>query len=106
MNFERAMKVYEGDKAFLMEVLSGFLEKARAQIETIRQALSDGDAEVVWKEAHAIKGGAAILTADILSEVAFELENIGKSGDLGEGTEIFERLEREFQSLEVFAKGR
>ncbi len=106
MNFERAMKAYEGDKAFLMEVLSGFLEKARAQIETIRQALSDGDAEVVWKEAHAIKGGAAILTADILSEVAFELENIGKSGDLGEGTEIFERLEREFQSLEVFAKGR
>ncbi|MBW1908477.1 MAG: PAS domain S-box protein [Deltaproteobacteria bacterium] len=66
MNFEKA-------------VLEGFLENVRSQIGTLRKAISDGDAEVVRSEAHSIKGGAANLTADALSKVALELENIGKS---------------------------
>ena len=103
MNFERAMKVYEDDKAYLMEVLSCFLENVRDQIETIRQAISDGNAEAVRKEAHAMKGGAGILTADNLAGVASELENIGHSGALEGGTEALERLEIEFHRLEAYS---
>jgi CheY-like chemotaxis protein/HPt (histidine-containing phosphotransfer) domain-containing protein len=106
MNFEKAIEEFEGDREFLMEVLNGFLDNVRAQIGTIRQAISDGDAEVVRGEAHSIKGGAANLTADELSRIVFELENIGKSGLLEGGTEVLERLEREFHRLEVYAKDR
>jgi CheY-like chemotaxis protein/HPt (histidine-containing phosphotransfer) domain-containing protein len=106
MNFEKAIEEFEGDEEFLMEVVDGFLENVRAQIGTIRQAISDGDAEVVRGEAHSIKGGAGNLTADELSRIAFELENIGKSGLLERGTEVLERLEREFHRLEVYAKDR
>jgi len=105
MNFEKAIEEFEGDKEFLIEVLDGFLENVRAQIETIRQAISNGDAEVVWKEAHSIKGGAANLTADELSRIAFELENLGKSGMLEEGDEALERLKKEFYRLENYTKG-
>jgi len=103
MDFERAIKEFEGDKEFLMEVLDGFLENVRVQTGTIRQAISDGDAETVWKEAHSIKGGAANLTADELSGVAFELENIGKSGVLEESGKVLERLEKEISRLKVYA---
>jgi len=85
--------------------LEGFLENVRAQIETIRRAISNGDAEVVWKEAHSIKGGAANLTADKLSKIAFELEDVGKSGMLEEGGEVLEGLKKEFYRLENYAKG-
>ena len=104
MNFEGAVEQFEGDKEFLMEVLEGFLENVRTQIGTIRQAISDGDADLVKREAHSIKGGAANLTADDLSGTALELENIGKSGVLEEGIESLRRLEQQFHRLEVYAR--
>ena len=104
MNLDRAIEEFEGDKGFLMEVLEGFLENVRAQIGTIQQAISDGDAEIVRKEAHSIKGGAANLTADKLSKIALELENIGQSGVLEGGTEALERLKKEFYRLEGYVR--
>ena len=43
-----------------MEVLEGFIGNVTSQIKLIRQAISDGDAEVVRREAHSIKGGLLI----------------------------------------------
>jgi HPt (histidine-containing phosphotransfer) domain-containing protein len=104
MNLERAIEEFEGDKDFLMEVLNGFLDNVRTQLGTIRQAISDGDSEAVRRETHSIKGGAANLTADKLSSIAFELENIGKSGVLEGGIEALERLEKEFYRLEGYVR--
>jgi len=104
MNPESALDIYDGDKEFMMEVLSGFLEEAAGQIETIRKAITDGNAEVLRNEAHSIKGGAAILTANDLSGVAFELENIGRSGIVEGSPEVLERLEKEFDRLKVYTK--
>ena len=53
----------------------------------------EGDAEVVRREAHSIKGGAANLTANDLSRIAFEIENIGISGMLEEGIDSLQKLE-------------
>ena len=106
MEYERALEEFEGDGEFLMEVLEGFIGNVTSQIKLIRQAISDGDAEAVRREAHSIKGGAANLTANDLSGIAFEIENIGKSGVLVEGTETLEKLEREFFRLEHFVRKR
>ena len=106
MNFEMVLEDFDGDKGLLMEAMDLFLKSVRSQIGVLRQAISNGDAGLVRKEAHAIKGGAANLTADDLSRVALELENNGKTGNLGESTIILERLEKEFYRLDVFAKGR
>ena len=61
---------------------------------------------MVRGEAHSIKGGAANLTADELSKIAFELENIGRSGALEKSIETLERLEQAFSRLEHFTKDR
>ncbi len=103
INFEKAVAEFDGDKAFFVGVLEGFMENVRDQIEILRQAVSDGDAELVRREAHSIKGGAANLTADELSKIAFKLENIGQSEVLEEGFEVLGRLEKEFQRLEAYA---
>ena len=106
MEYEKAIAEFEGDEEFLLEVLEGFFENVTSQIGIIRQAISEGDAEVVRREAHSIKGGAANLTADALSKIAFELENIGRSGVLEKSIETLEKLEQAFSRLERFAKNR
>ena len=106
MDFPEAIEEFEGDEEFLVEVVDGFLENVRSQIGTIRQAISEGDTEVVRKEAHSIKGGAANLTADELSGVAFNLEKIGKSGSLEKGMKALGRLEKEFHCLETYVGNR
>ena len=103
MDYEKALAEYEGDREFLMTVLNGFLERAKTQMQTLREALKSGDAKTIREEAHAIKGGSGILLADALSGVALELETIGRSGTLEGGFEVFERMEREFRLLEAYS---
>ena len=50
-----------------MEVLKGFTNNVRGQIDAIQQAFETRDADRVRREAHSIKGGAANLRADALS---------------------------------------
>jgi len=100
MDFEKALNEFEGDEALLMEVLKGFMENVRGQIGLIQQALMSRDADRVRREAHSIKGGAANLRADELSRIAFELENLGKSGKFERGIEALKRLEKELDGLE------
>jgi signal transduction histidine kinase/CheY-like chemotaxis protein len=104
MNYAYALDQYEGDKDFLVEILIEFLEKTGSQINDMRQAVSDGNPEVVRREAHSIKGGAAILTAQDLSDAGYELQKIGESGSLEGSAGAIDRLEQEFHRLEAYAK--
>ena len=104
MDFEGALREFEGDKTLLMEVLEGFMENVSRQIKILRRAIVSQDPERVRLEAHSIKGGAANLRADPLSEIAFELEKIGKSGELEDGLGVLKRLENELDALRRFEK--
>jgi len=106
IDFEKAIAEFEGDASFLLGVLKAYLLNVSGQIETIRQALADGNAEVVRKEAHAIKGGAADLTAAGLTDLAFTLEKMGKAAALEGGATALERLEAEYERLKEFANRR
>ena len=104
MNFDAMMNEFNGDKEFLVEILGDFIGEVRVQVANIRKALSQGDAEVVRNESHAIKGGAANMSADNLSRTAYEMERIGRSNELGDGLEIFLSLEESFQLLETYVE--
>ncbi len=104
INYEAALEQYDGDKEFLTDILNEFLEKTEVQVTNIRQAISDGNTEVVTRESHSIKGGSAILNANDLSAVAYELQNIGESGSLDNSTEVLERLEKEYHRLKDYIK--
>ncbi len=96
----RAIKEFDNDRDFLFGVLKEFLQKGHTQIETIRQSLAEKNFEPAAREAHSIKGGAANLTADTLSGVAYELEQAARHGDAAAGSEVLTRLTLEFQRLE------
>jgi len=104
MDFVRALEEFEGNREFLMGLLERFLENVRAQLGTIREALDRADAEILRREAHAIKGGAANLAAVELSSAAADLEKTAKSGSLGEVPARLERLETAYQRLDAFVR--
>ena len=99
IDLKRAMAEFDSDMDFVKETLGGFLKNVKRQIEIMRTAIQEGTAEVVRKEAHSIKGGSANICADDLSQVALEMENLGKSGSVDKGQEILLRLEKEFDRL-------
>ena len=103
MNIEQATREFEGDKDFLVEVMTGFFDNVGTQIETIHQAISDGDTEKIWQAAHSIKGGAANLAAEKLSQTALDLETLGKSENLKQSLEALNKLIIEYDRLKVYA---
>jgi len=102
MDFARALEEFEGNREFLMGLLERFLETVRSQLGTLREALDRADAEILRREAHAIKGGAANLAAAELSSAAAELEKMAKSGSLGEAPGRLETLEKAYRQLDAF----
>ena len=99
MDYQRALLEFEGDQHFLSEVVKGFIENATHQVIIIREAIEKKNADTVAREAHAIKGGAANLTAMALSEAAHVLEKTGKTGDLSEARSLLESLDKELTDL-------
>ena len=104
LDIERAVDEFEGDRAFMLDVLAGFMDNVRDQIEIIRNSIKEGQADQVAREAHSIKGGASNITAMDLARAAAELEHLGKADDLARGPQALARLESEFLMLETFVE--
>jgi HPt (histidine-containing phosphotransfer) domain-containing protein len=102
IDLAKAMSEFDADRDFLKEILGGFLNNVRKQIELIRTALADGNADTIRREAHSIKGGAANICADDLSRAASDLELLGKGGNLDGARPMLQRLEEELIRLETF----
>jgi two-component system sensor histidine kinase/response regulator len=103
-NHEKALAEFDGDRVFLKDVATEFLVKVRSQIQVLRDYVTAGDGERMSREAHAIKGGAANLTAMELSNAALSIEMIGKSGNLEGAPEALENLEKGLESLQTELK--
>ena len=102
MDCEKAVREFCGDAGLVKTVVEQFLENVAEQIPVIRQAIADGDAQSIAREAHKIKGGAGNLMADPLAQAAAQLDAEAKLGRL-EGIGIFmEHFEQEFLRLREF----
>ncbi|MFZ1985958.1 MAG: response regulator [Desulfatitalea sp.] len=106
IDWERALEEFLGQEAVLTQVLTDFQKHVRDQLAMIAQALAAADKETIRTQAHAIKGGAANLTAEPLAAIAARLEAIGRSGDLAQGSELLSALGAELARLEAFLSAR
>jgi CheY-like chemotaxis protein/HPt (histidine-containing phosphotransfer) domain-containing protein len=106
IDYDKALDEFEGDEEFLSEVVAGFLDNLKLQARAIRKAIEARDAETVQREGHSIKGGAGNLAAEPLSHIGYELEMIGKSGELPAGKDALDRLELEAGRLETYLRQR
>ncbi len=96
---EAALDRVGGDAELLAEIARLFLEEYPSMIAAIRQAVASGNALALEHSAHSLKGSVANFAADSAWQKAFELEKIGRSGDLTLAPGALRDLEAEFAEL-------
>ena len=71
-----------GDRDLLAEVTRAFLESCPADVSAIKVAIDDKNASTLRTAAHALRGAAANMSADALSDAAQTLERLGEESRL------------------------
>src|SRR5277367_2602582 len=79
---EVAMARVGGDPELLKEIAILFLENYRDWLGELRQATARGDAEMVERTAHGLKGSVANFGARKAVEASLNLEKLGRNRDL------------------------
>jgi len=69
-----------GKASIARRVLDKFAQTAGDTLAKIEQALESGDTEQAGRDAHALKGASANISAEPLRAVAYEMEQLGKAG--------------------------
>lgn len=83
-----------------VEVISGFITAARDKISSVKQILRFGSDEELMEAFHAIKGAAANIMADSITDRARFLENAARAQDRLLVREKIPFLENDLQELE------
>jgi two-component system sensor histidine kinase/response regulator len=69
------------DHGLLSELLELFRGDYPGQIQALREAVKNGDAAMLQRVGHGLKGALGNLSAPIASRLASELESMGKTGE-------------------------
>jgi two-component system, sensor histidine kinase and response regulator len=97
---DQILEIFHNDKVFFTKVCNEFLGGAKKQIINIEKAIIDIDCELIIKEAHSLKGGAANLRAESLAQSALELEVIGREKRISAAPAALEKIISELESFE------
>ena len=89
-----------GEPDVLTEILNLFLTETTPRVSRLRNAWTAGNIEEVHRSAHSLKGSAGNIGARRLQAVCGQLEDKGKSGDLGELGPLVDALSAEFDKVE------
>jgi PAS domain S-box-containing protein len=94
-----ALERVQGDRELLEELGKLFAEECSKNVNEIRAALRNGDAGLVERLAHTIKGAAANLGANALAAAALRLEQQAHAGTTADSVLSVERIQIEVNLL-------
>jgi HPt (histidine-containing phosphotransfer) domain-containing protein len=104
IDIEYELKEFDNDAEFFKGLLDDFFAQVEKRIFVMEKAVLEKDTIVIKEQAHAIKGGAANMSANILSKAALDLEEICKAGALDKSLESVKRIRNEFTILKEYVK--
>jgi HPt (histidine-containing phosphotransfer) domain-containing protein len=93
------MSRVDNDVAFLAETVDMIVADGPALLEQVRSAAAAGDAPVFARHAHSLKGMISNFCAPHAYACAFELEKLGKGGDLSGAGPVIERMNEQLSAL-------
>jgi PAS domain S-box-containing protein len=73
------LKAFDGDWAFLQEIVEVFLSDYPKLMDDLRRANAQGDCDLLLRSAHSLRGMLRNFQADAAAEVAFEIEAKAKA---------------------------
>lgn len=88
-----------GQPDVLANLLELFLKDAGEQADTIRRAVVNGDADLLFQAAHSLKSKSGALGAVPLSTICKSLEQCGRGKTLSDTAVLVTQLNREFETV-------
>ena len=98
-DFSEALRTVRGDRELLKEIAEAFLKESPRLMTEIRQAVSAGDAAALRVAVHTLKSSMRYFGAGRAFEQAYQLEKMGRMGDLGNAESPLHALEGEIARL-------
>ena len=95
IDYERIEDATGGDREFLEELVDIFLTDADERVEELKDALSKGEADAFSRTAHKLKGSSANMGAVRLTDIARDMESLGKTESLSGAHELMQPLQEE-----------
>ncbi len=92
------------DEALAREVVVLFLDDIPKQVAELKRFLDAGQASGSERVAHSIKGASANVGAEVLREVAFNVEKAAKAGELAAAKGLMEELLAQFERFKAAVK--
>lgn len=99
LNLAAALDRVGGDQGLLEEVALLFLDTSSDLFTEIGHAVEARDARALERAAHTLKGSVGNFGADAAFQAAFQLEKMGRSGNLTGVDEAYHALETEMERL-------
>ncbi len=100
-DLDDALERVGGDREILEEILVVFSETYPDQLSELKDAIDNGDAPIVERAAHTLKGSVGTFSAKKALETALRLEIMGHDGQLQEAAAVYSILEQEVEELEA-----
>ncbi|MFZ0960875.1 MAG: response regulator [Terriglobia bacterium] len=99
IDWQAAWANLEGDRNLLSELASLFLDDLPQQMQDIHRAVDNKQNHDLERLAHRLKGSVGNFAAKPAFEAAFQLEKIGRQGNLKQAPEALGALDHEIERL-------
>ena len=99
IDLDAALERVEGDRGLLEEIATLFAEESAKNLREIREARDAGDAALLERLAHTMKGASANIGAVRVSRAALALEQLARTGQLAHARSKVLVLESEIDML-------
>ena len=102
IDMEELLEIMDGDEELQTECLEDFVGDYPEMLADIRDAVDAGDPSALNGSAHAFKGTLKYLAAGEAADIAFQLESMGKNGNLEGADETYRLLVEACERLKGF----
>jgi len=99
LNYQDALERVGGDEELLRDVAELFVQECPRLLSNIEEAIRHKDAGALERAAHELKGSAANFAAQPVVDTAFQLEVMGRNGDIEGAPKAFVELESKIDCL-------
>lgn len=89
------------DEAVFIKVVECYLAESTQLVTELCDYVNNNNSKLIERTAHKLKSSSAAIGAVNLTQLCLEMEKIGKSGDLGEGSQKLSQITQEYAKVKI-----
>jgi HPt (histidine-containing phosphotransfer) domain-containing protein len=105
IRYDALLEVCDGDESILREVLDALIDIGPAWVQSLGEAVAEGDRPEMRRLCHLIVGSAGTLCANELLHAATRLQQLAIDDSLARAPHVFEELRTAYGRVHEWAQG-